>query len=178
MLNSLTYGWWASKNLYITDPDHVVLGDKADQGARSVAEGKSRLLSAIISGGMILDSSRLADDPQGRELAQSVYNNRPWFTVAAQNKTFRPIEGDTGDKATDAFIRPSVHGAYLALFNYDERHPRTLTVPLSRIDKSLANSPSVAVVDVASGALLKSPNPDLTIELQASESTLIELRWK
>jgi len=178
MLNSLTYGWWTSKNLYITDPDHVVLGDKADQGARNVAEGKSRLLSAIISGGMILDSSRLADDPQGRELAQSVYNNRPWFAVAAEDKTFRPIEGDTGDKATDAFIRPSVHGAYLALFNYDERHPRTLTVPLSRIDKSLANSPSVAVVDVASGAVLKSPNPDLTIELPASGSTLIELRWK
>jgi alpha-galactosidase len=178
MLNSLTYGWWASKNLYITDPDHVVLGEKADQGARSVAEGKSRLLSAIISGGMILDSSRLADDPQGRQLAQSIYNNRPWFAVAAENKTFRPLEGDTGNKATDVFIRASVHGAYLALFNYDEAHPRTLTVPLSRIDKSVANSPSVAVFDVASGAALKSPNPDLIIELPASGSTLIELRWK
>jgi hypothetical protein len=34
MLNSLTYGWWTDKNLYITDPDHVVLGEKADQGAQ------------------------------------------------------------------------------------------------------------------------------------------------
>ncbi|WP_130424844.1 hypothetical protein [Edaphobacter modestus] len=50
MLNSLTYGWWSNGSLYITDPDHVVLGESADQGARNVAEGKSRLLSAVISG--------------------------------------------------------------------------------------------------------------------------------
>src|SRR5260370_7569080 len=110
MLNSVTYGWESEKNIYITDPDHVVLGEKADQGARSAIEGKSRLLSAIISGGMILDSSRLADDPQGRELASSVYDNRKWFDVASEGKVFRPIEGDTGNKAAAVFIPPSPHG--------------------------------------------------------------------
>jgi hypothetical protein len=178
MLNSLTYGWWTDKNLYITDPDHVVLGDEADQGARSVEEGKSRLLSAIISGGMILDSSRLADDPQGRELARSVYGNRPWFAIAAEQKTFRPIEGDTGDRATDVFMRASAHGAYVALFNYDENKPHTFNVPLDRIDKSLANAPSVTVIDVASGAALKPAHTALSVELQSSASTLLELRWK
>jgi hypothetical protein len=93
MLNSLTYGWWTDKNLYITDPDHVVLGEKADQGARNVTEGKSRLLSAIISGGMILDSSRLADDPQGREFARSVYDNRNLFAVASEGIVFSPGRG-------------------------------------------------------------------------------------
>src|SRR5260370_36874632 len=98
MLNSVTYGWESEKNIYITDPDHVVLGEKADQGARSVIEGKSRLLSAIISGGMILDSSRLADDPQGRELANSVYDNRKWFDVASQSKGFPPLVGGDGSR--------------------------------------------------------------------------------
>jgi len=178
MLNSLTYGWWSSQNLYITDPDHVVLGEQADLGARNVAEGKSRLLSAIISGGMILDSSRLADDPQGREFAQSVYNNRPWLAVAAENKTFRPIEGDTGDKATNAFMRNTPHGAYIALFNYDEKHPSTVSVPFSRIDTSITNASSVTVIDVTSGKAMKSASNNLTIELQPYESTLVELRWK
>jgi hypothetical protein len=100
------------------------------------------------------------------------------FAVAAEDKTFRPIEGDTGDKATNVFTRPSVHGAYLALFNYDEKQPHTLKVPLSRIDKSLANSTSVSAIDVASGTALKRPDSNLTIELPASGSTLIELRWK
>ena len=178
MLNSLTYGWWASKNLYITDPDHVVLGDKADLGARSVVEGKSRLLSAIISGGMILDSTRLADDPQGQAFAQAVYGNRAWLKVAAEGKTFRPIEGNTGDKATDAFVRSSAHGVYVAFFNYDEKHPQTITIPLDRIDKTLTSVPSVTVIDVASGATLQPAHTDLSVTLSPSQSTLLELRWK
>jgi hypothetical protein len=178
MLNSLTYGWWTSKNLYITDPDHVVFGDKADLGARSVVEGKSRLLSAIISGGMILDSSRLADDPQGQQLAEAVYSNRPWFSVAAKNKTFRPIEGDTGDKATNVFVRSSTHGAYVALFNYDEKHPQTISIPLDRVEKTLSSATSVAIIDVASGASLEAPHTHLSVKLAPSESTLLELRWK
>jgi hypothetical protein len=178
MLNSLTYGWWTSKNLYITDPDHVVLGEKADQGARSVVEGKSRLLSAIISGGMILDSSRLADDPQGQELAEAVYNNRSWLSVAAEGKTFRPIEGDTGDKATNVFVRPSAHGVYVAVFNYDEKSPQTISVPVDRIDKTLASMPSITVVDVASGKELPPAHANVSVKLSPSESTLLELRWK
>jgi len=178
MLNSLTYGWWTSKNLYITDPDHVVLGDKADQGARSVVEGKSRLLSAIISGGMILDSSQLADDPQGQKFAQAVYNNRPWMAVAAEGKTFRPIEGNTGNKATDAFVRSTAHGAYVAVFNYDEKNPQTITIPAERIDAALASVPSISVIDVASGASLQSAHSQISVKLSPSESTLLELRWK
>lgn len=176
MLNSLTYGWWTGKNLYITDPDHVVLGEKADQGARNVTEGKSRLLSAIISGGMILDSSRLADDPQARELARSVYNSRSLFAVATEGKAFRPIEGDTGSAAAAAFTRPSAHGVYVALFNYDDKKPQTLTVPLNRIDPSLATLPSVTVTDVESGGGLQPAHGVLTVTLQPAESKLIELR--
>jgi len=176
MLNSLTYGWWTDKNLYITDPDHVVLGEKSDQGARNLTEGKSRLLSAIISGGMILDSSRLADDPQGREMARSVYDNRNLFAVASEGMVFRPIEGDTGDKATAVFSRPSSHGVYVALFNYDEKHSQTIAISLARIDQALAKASSVSVKDVASGNALQSVHNNLSVELLPSESKLIELR--
>jgi hypothetical protein len=179
MLNSLTYGWWTDKNLYITDPDHVVLGEKADQGARTVIEGKSRLLSAVISGGMILDSSRLADDPQGRELAKSVYDNRQLFMVASEGKIFRPIEGNTGDKAATVFIRPSADGVYVALFNYDEKLPQTITIPLDRIDKTLVTT-HVSITDVSSGTTLQSArdSDSVSVELSPSESKLIELHWK
>jgi hypothetical protein len=178
MLNSLTYGWWTGGNLYITDPDHVVLGEKADEGARSITEGKSRLLSAIISGGMILDSSRVADDPQAREFAQAVYHNRNLFAVADEGKSFRPIEGDTGDKATTAFVRPSPHGFYLAVFNYDDKRPQTMTISLERIDPALAAASSISVTDVASGAVLTSAKGKVTIELEPAESKLIELNRK
>ena len=92
--------------------------------------------------------------PRARQFAQAVYGNRAWLAVAAEGKTFRPIEGDTGDKATDAFVRSSAHGVYVAFFNYDEKHPQTITIPLDRIDKTLTSVPSVTVIDVASGANL------------------------
>jgi len=178
MLNSLTYGWWTDKNLYITDPDHVVLGEKADLGARNVVEGKSRLLSAIISGGMILDSSRLADDPEGRELAKSVYDDRQWFAIASEGKSFRPVEGNTGEKAATVFVRPSAHGVYVALFNYDEKHPQIISVPLNRIDQALAGRSSVSIVDVSSKAELPTTYGSISIELAPSASKLIDVHWK
>ena len=177
MLNSLTYGWWTSKNLYIADPDHVVLGQNADHGARSITEGRSRLLSAIISGGMILDSSRLADDPQGQQFARAVYDNRNLFAVATEGQAFRPVEGDTGDKAAAVFTRPSAHGIYLAVFNYDEKQSQTIAVPLARIDPRLAAAP-VTVTDVATGKALAPADGTISIELAAAESKLLELHRK
>jgi hypothetical protein len=175
MLNSLTYGWWTSNRLYIADPDHVVLGDEADHGARTVTEGKSRLLSAIISGGMILDSSGLADDPKGRELAQAVYANRGLLTVADEAQVFRPVEGDTGNKATTAFIRKSANGIYLAVFNYDDKQPQTITVPLARIDPALATA-SLLLTDIATGQAMGPAHSSIEVQLQPAESKLIELR--
>ncbi|WP_263376940.1 alpha-galactosidase [Granulicella aggregans] len=178
MLNSLTYGWWSSKNLYITDPDHVVLGSKADLGARTVDEGKSRLLSTVISGGMILDSSQLADDPEGQALAKDVYNNRAWMKIAAEGKTFLPVEGNTGDQGANVFYRPTLHGAYVAIFNFDEKKKQKVSVSLARIDEKLAPAGSVSVVDVASGTALEPAKGELSVSLEPAASTLLELRWK
>ena len=162
MLNSLTYGWWTDKNLYITDPDHVVLGEKADQGARSIVEGQSRLLSAVISGGMILDSSRVADDAQGQAFAKAVYRNPRLFAVANEGKVFRPLEGDTGNRATTVFVRASAHGFYLAAFNYDDKQPQTLHIPLERVAADLAHGP-VSVEDVSNGSRLATAQGEIVL---------------
>jgi alpha-galactosidase len=176
MLNSLTYGFWTAGNLYVADPDHVVLGEKADQGARSIAEGRSRLLSAIVSGGMILDSSRLADDPEGRALAKAVYDNPNLFAVAAEGKVFRPVEGDTGDRAAAAFVRSSPHGYYLAVFNFDDQESHAIRVPLERIASALGTASTVSVTDVASGSALPPARGTVTIQLGPAASELVELR--
>lgn len=176
MLNSLTYGWWTNKNLYIADPDHVVLGTNADQGARSVVEGQSRFLSAVISGGMILDSSRLADDPQGQELAAAVYHNRNLFAIASQGKAFRPMEGDTGSRAANVFVASSAHGYYVAVFNFDEKQAQEVRIPLKRIAARFGDAGTVSARDVASGIQLPPPlGQTLTVQLGPSESKLIEL---
>ena len=174
MLNSLTYGWWTSGNLYIADPDHVVLGVKADHGARNITEGRSRLMSAIISGGMILDSSRLADDVQGQNFARAVYGNRNVLAVASEQKAFRPVEGDTGDKAATAFVRKSARGYYLGVFNYEFETPQTVSVPLRRIAGRLGTG-KVKVRDVATGEEMSAANGAVTVKLAGAESKLLEL---
>jgi alpha-galactosidase len=82
-----------------------------------------------------------------------VYNNRAWMKVGAEGKTFMPVEGNTGDQGSSVFYRPTLHGAYVAIFNLDEKKGQSLSVPLSRIETKLAGESSVQVVDVATGAM-------------------------
>lgn len=176
MLNSLTYGWWTSGNLYIVDPDCIPLGVKARHGARNITEGESRFLSTIISGGMILDGSPLASDPQARAFAKAIYDNANLFAVASEGKVFRPVEGSTGDEAAKAFVRPSGHGYYLAIFNYQYEKPQTVQLPLDRIVSGWGHASRVAVKDVATGKMLAPARGSLTIRLAPAESKLLELR--
>jgi alpha-galactosidase len=67
---------------------------------------------------------------------------------------------------------------YVALFNYDEKLPQTITIPLDRIDKALATAPLVSITDISSGVTLKSAHDSVSVELSPSESKLIELHWK
>lgn len=172
MLNSLTYGWWTSPSLYIADPDQLPIGSGASiHGARNLNEARSRFLSAIISGGQILDSSDYMNDPQARELAPQVYTNRR-INALAGGKPFRPVEGDTGDRAADVFIRQE-NGAYdLAVFNFSFDSPATKRIPLHRIARSLRQA---VVTDLWSNNSLGQISEALQVALAPAESKLLRL---
>ena len=173
MLNALTYGWWTDGTLFTADPDHVVLGSKADEGARNVTEGKSRLLSAVITGGMILDSSRLADDPEGQALARKVYDAKPYFKVAADGVAFRPIEGNTGDRAADIFIRDTTAGTYVAVFNFSDKDAKTVRIPLDRISSRAMPKKFSGATDVVSSEHYEIRDNGLEVNLAPSKSKLL-----
>lgn len=178
MLNALTYGWWTNKRLYILDPDHVVLGEHGDLGARSVEEGKSRLLSAIIGGGMVLDSSPIADDPQARSLAQSVYNEPKWFDIASDGEAFRPVDGATGNAAANAFVRLSGDGVYLAVFNYDDKNSTTIRIPATRILTTDPAHELKQVLDTETGQVAAVTDGAVAVTLRPAESKLLKLDFR
>jgi hypothetical protein len=121
---------------------------------------------------MILDSSRLADDPEGQKLATDIYSNRALMKVANEGKIFRPLEGNTGDGAANVFVRSKVRGYYLAVFNFDDKTKHTITVNLDRVAPHfIVNSAH----DVASGNESGISGGKLTVELAPAESQLIEL---
>ena len=175
MLNSLTYGWWTSPSVYIADPDQIPLGKGAAiHGARNLAEARSRFLSAIITGGMILDSSDFVNDPEARELASQVYTN-PRMNALAGGKPFRPVEGISGDRSADAFVREEMDGCYLAVFNFDFESGSTKHIQLSRISKALAGKSSVKVIDVWNDTPLANNNGVLDVSLEPAGSKLLKL---
>jgi hypothetical protein len=177
MLNSLTYGWWTDGSLYILDPDEVVLGPVADQGARNINEARSRFLSDVIAGGMVLDSSAYLDDPLARSLTKATYLNPQLNRIAAEGKVFRPIEGDTGDHSTNAFVRSDNGTYYVAVFNFNEAAPARISIPLARIDQQLANA-NVEVTDLSDGSSINSEAGNLVVNLESSASKMLELRMR
>lgn len=175
MLNSLTYGWWTSPALYIADPDHIPLGPLANQGARNENEARSRFLSAVISGGMILDSSAYPDDSTARELALKAYSSPGVNALAAYGKPFRPVEGNTGDQAADVFVREQNGVYYLAVFNLNGEAAAAKQVSLDRVSKTLADANNVSVTDLWTGKPLGAAGGSLSFSLAPAESRLLKL---
>jgi alpha-galactosidase len=173
MLNSLTYGWWTSPSIYIADPDQIPLGKGAViNGARTLDEARSRFLSAIISGGMILDSSDYYGDASAREVAPQVYTN-PRINALAGGRPFRPLEGNTGDRSADAFVREESGFCYLAVFNFNFESGCTKDIVLDRVSKSLTGS--IEVIDMWTNAPLGRCSGALHVSLAPAESKLLKL---
>lgn len=134
VLNALTYGWWAAEGLYrYNDPDHLVLQhsviDKRD--ATSPAEARSRYLSGVICGMLILSENY---GPQGdhraaRERTISLTSNPAVQEVASFGRSFAPVE--LGGDASAFYTLRQEGRLFLAAFELEGRDQR-LAVPLER----------------------------------------------
>ena len=141
MLNSLTYGWWLNNHVYpFNDPDHIVTYNSFNhREAIMYNEGLSRYVSAAISGTFMIDSDdfRLAE---ARERAKKILTHEAVNRLAAEGKTFKPVEGNTGDRAADIFVREDGDSFYLAVFNFDGEKPKKMRVDLARAGLDAAKS--------------------------------------
>ncbi len=135
MLNSLSYGWWINGNVYrFNDPDHIVLYNSFNHREPSLFnEGLSRYVSAAIAGTMMLDSDDFRDEA-ARERAASILPNREIMEVAKAGRSFRPVEGNTGEGACDCFVRREGEDSlYLAVFNFSNTEKKRMELSLPRL---------------------------------------------
>ncbi len=135
MLNSLSYGWWLNENVYrFNDPDHVVLYNSYNHREESMFhEGLSRFFSAAISGTMLLNSDDYREEA-AKERAKLILTNKEILDIARAGKTFRPVEGNTGDQACDSFVRKMEDGTlYLAVFNFSNTEKKQMELGLERL---------------------------------------------
>lgn len=134
MLNSLTYGWWINGTVYpFNDPDHIVLYNSFNHKEGILYnEGLSRYISAAIAGTLLIDS----DDfriKEARNRAQEMLTCQEINEIAKRGVAFRPVEGDTGDAACDAFVSREGDTLYLAVFNFSSSEKKTMELDLERI---------------------------------------------
>jgi hypothetical protein len=136
MLNSLTYGWWMNGTVYpFNDPDHIVTYNSYNHRDPILFnEGLTRYISSAIAGTMMIDS----DDfriKEARERAIEILTNEEINAVAKKGVSFRPVEGNTKDRACDTFVRhdEDENATYLAVFNYSRADKKEMTIDLARI---------------------------------------------
>jgi hypothetical protein len=175
MLNSLTYGWWTDPSLFIADPDAIALGPMADQGARNLREARSRFLSAVITGGMVLDGSALGTDPVADQYAKKIYGNPELNAVARASPAFEPVEGNTGDHAANAYEWWQGSKLLVAVFNFSPAESATVRIPLQRLDPKWTSSTTVKVRDISDERERGSVSGALFETLAPAQSRLLAL---
>lgn len=136
MLNSLTYGWWLNNRVYrFNDPDHIVVYNSYNHPEPILFnEGLTRYISSAIAGTMMIDSDDFHIE-EARERAAQILTNEEINAVAKAGIPFRPVEGDTEDRACDSFIgydgKEKVF--YLAVFNFSSEEKKLLELESARI---------------------------------------------
>lgn len=131
VLNALNFGWWQSGKLYrYNDPDHLALFHSVidGRGETSEAEARSRYLSGVISGTMMILSDNY-DRPEARERARLLANSEAVNALARIGKPFRPVElrSDT----TPFYTLQHEGRYYAAVFNFSKEE-QTLSFRASR----------------------------------------------
>ncbi len=133
-LNSQNYAWWEANRLYrYSDPDSACEYRALGEDPTTEAEARTRFTASVIGGGMMIEGDALTD-PAAEARVLEIFSNRLALDLARRTPQFRPIFGDTGDKAGNAFIYHDRDGiAYLAAFNYNKSAEKTLDLSLDRL---------------------------------------------
>lgn len=123
MLNSLTFGWWISGNIYkYNDPDHTVIykyygNPDTPYAITKEAEGVSRYNASVIGGTVLLISDDFCLDG-ARERAKRILKNPDLLELALQGETFRPIGFVNDNESASTYYLVNNGKTYIAIFNF------------------------------------------------------------
>ncbi|MFD0619936.1 alpha-galactosidase [Paenibacillus sp. GCM10027629] len=175
LLNSVTHGWWMNQSLYrYNDPDHAAIYRSCNQEPTSWHEGRSRFTASVIAGTVLL----LGDDyrnPEAAERAKAWLGNQEMNGLARLGRTFRPVEGNFGDRASDVFVLDRLEDSsviYLAVFNFSGKEAAHKSISLERV--GLESNQSYRVWDIWEGVEQEAVKV-LQITLEPAESKIYKI---
>ncbi len=124
-LNSLNYGWWQTYVYNFLDADHVVFGTESEGANRA------RITSALITGTFIAGDDYSAEGPW-QQAAKKWLQDQELLKAGSFGVAFMPVDGNSGDKANELFVRKNNGFLYVAVLNY-KANAKTFNIPLERL---------------------------------------------
>jgi hypothetical protein len=171
LMNSANYAWWEAGRLYrFNDPDHTCVYQPMDDMVVSEAEARTRFVASIVAGGMMIQGDDLTK-PEARLRVLGLFQNERSLNVARRGVPFRPIDGDTGSAAGDAFLRDEGETVLVAAFNYDRSKRKRRRLTLARL--GLSTGPWT-VQDLMTGKE-RPLNGELSLDLSPMDCALVRL---
>lgn len=125
VLNALNFGWWTNNTLYrYNDPDHLALYHSVidGRGVTSDAEARSRYLSGVISGTLMILSDNYGPDGDAamiaaaRQRTKVLANNPKLNELARWGRAFIPVE--LGSDTTPYYTLHHEGRCFAAIFNF------------------------------------------------------------
>jgi alpha-galactosidase len=162
-LNSVSYGWWQTYLYNYVDADHVVLSTESEGANRA------RMLSATITG-TVITGDDFSVHGQWSARAKALYQNKEWLKVIENGKAFEPIEGNTGENASEMFTRKIGNVVYLAVFNYSNE-PKEITIDAKRV--GLSPQKEYLVHEI-----IQNNKAGMTIKIGAADAALYKFEEK
>ncbi|MGS2738212.1 T9SS type A sorting domain-containing protein [Sinomicrobium sp. M5D2P17] len=161
-LNSTTYGWWQSKIYDYIDADHIVFGNSSE------GENRARLASAIVNGS-IFTGDDYSTSGQWTDRTKALLQNERILNLAREGSAFTPVEGNTGQTASELFIHQFEGKYYLAVFNYGEE--KAFNINLNRLG---INAGSYCITEVFSGDKFSSNGDNFNVTMGAKDAAIYE----
>ena len=169
VLNALNFGWWQSGTIYrYNDPDHLALLHSVidGRGETSEAEARSRYLSGVISGTMMILSDDY-DRPEARERARSLACNERLNAIARIGRPFRPVELRSDTTPFYTLTHEGRH--YAAVFNFSAGK-QTLSFRAAR-----GGLPEKGIAKALWGGFETEYQKDLSVTLPGHDCAIFEI---
>jgi hypothetical protein len=163
-LNSTTYGWWQDRAYDFIDADHLVFGTEV------TGANRARLTSGIVTGTLISGDDYSVPGPW-RRVAQDLLQNPDLVTIARSGRAFRPVEGNTGEQAGNAFYREAGGRICLAILNYSDT-VLSYTIDPAHLGMKVSAGPW-AMKELFSGKMMKFVGQDaVTVQVPPADAVI------
>lgn len=110
-LNSISYAWWQTYVYDFIDADHLVFKEQP------LAVNKTRLLSAVVAGPIILGDDLSAELNHADSL-KAWLQNKDILAIGKDGKSFRPIGFVEGKSANNLYVKKTDKYLYVAAMNF------------------------------------------------------------